>query len=129
MYILLRLHFLQYTRMSSRCQQEFCTIGAQHPAGVKYYENVRISRLQQQQPSLLVPRLPAGLQATLTFSSKPGGVLLLLPLLLQLSSKKPRDVQAAGADEGVATVVAATTRVQPAGGQRRVIPMSSDAGR
>lgn len=57
---------------------------------------------------------------------------------MQLSSKKPRDVQAAGADEGVATpldadvaatVVAAKTRVQPAGEQRRVIPMSSDAGR
>jgi len=82
--------------------------------------------------------LPAGLQATLTLSSKPGDVLLPLPLTTQLSSKKPRDVQTAGADEGVATpldagiaaiVVAATTRVQPAGGQQRVIPMSSDAGR
>lgn len=86
-----------------------------------------------------VPRLPAGLQATLTLSSKPG---VAFPLLLTVhSSKKPRDVQAAGADDGVATAltdadadaddeaVVVTVRVQPTTGQRRAIPMSSDAGR
>lgn len=81
---------------------------------------------RRQRPSS-VPRLPAGLQATLTLSSKPGGALLPLLLLLtvqQPSSKKPRDVQTAGADEGVAmplddagvaaaTATAAAVRVQP----------------
>lgn len=83
---------------------------------------------RRQRPSS-VPRLPAGLQATLTLSSKPDGALLPLLLLLtvQPSSKKPRDVQAAGADEGVAiplddagvtaaTATAAAVRVQPTRG-------------
>lgn len=87
-----------------------------------------------------VPRLPAGLQATLTLSSKPGGTLLPLLLTVQPSSKKPRDVQTAGADDGVVTrgfddavddVATVAARMQPTTGgmQRRVIPMSNDAGR
>jgi len=82
---------------------------------------------RRQRPSS-VPRLFAGLQATLTLSSKPGGALLALLLLtMQPSSKKPRDVQTAGADEGVtmllddagvavATATAAAVRVQPTRG-------------
>lgn len=91
-----------------------------------------------------VPRLPAGLQATFTFSSNPAGSFPTFWTLLRgfgsldpvQSSKKPRVVQAAGAEEGVllAELAAigddadiATARVQLTG-QRRAIPMSSEAG-
>ena len=90
-----------------------------------------------------VPRLPAGLQATFTFSSNPAGSFPAFWTLLRgfaslgpvQSSKKPRVVQAAGADEGVLAELAAigddadiaTARVQLTG-QRRAIPMSSEAG-
>lgn len=87
-----------------------------------------------------VPRLPAGLQATFTFSSNPAGSFPAFWTLLRQfeslapvqSSKKPRVVQTAGAEEGVVDELAAigeeaAARVQ-ATGQRRAIPMSSDAG-
>lgn len=90
-----------------------------------------------------VPRLPAGLQATFTFSSNPAGSFPAFWTLLRQfeslapvqSSKKPRVVQTAGAEEGAVDELAAigeeadtaAARVQ-ATGQRRAIPMSSDAG-